>query len=330
MNISNLLEAVVLNVGHGNSAVVREGKHCVIVDAAAGSLVLDFLREEKIDEVDLVVLSHSDQDHISGLIALLGSGIVIRAVRLHTDSDKKSKLWNDLALLLEDARLSGNLNFETGLSVRELSVPGFVRIKFFVVAPSPYLSVKGAGSTDRLGRNITSNSTSVCIRVVCDQQPVLLLTGDLDSIGLDEAARSKEDISAPVLVFPHHGGGAAGDEIKFTSTLLAMVKPDRVIFSMGRNKHMNPRQEIVKAIRIANPNIKIACTQLSKHCLGADKDALLKALKNIGSAHRRTEFCCAGHVRLNLPIAVTPNVFEVSHQKFVQAHLPDGMCIRSI
>jgi beta-lactamase superfamily II metal-dependent hydrolase len=328
MGISNRLEAVVLNVGHGNAAVIREGEHCVVIDAASRSHLLEFLREEKIDVIDLVLISHSDKDHIEGLIALITSEIVLRFVRVPSDANKKTALWDDLLVALEDARRRGQTKFEVGLSIRELVVPTFSRIQFFVVAPSGYLSGKGAGSTDRSGRSITSNSTSVCIRVLCDQKPVLLLTGDLDNIGLEEAARSNEDFSAPVLVFPHHGGSPGRDDIKFTNDLLAMVKPDRVIFSMGRNMHMNPRIEIVTAIRLANPIVKIACTQLSKHCLGADQDAHLKTLQNEGQKHRRSKFCCAGHIRIDLPLALTQNLFDESHSNFVQTHLPNGMCIR--
>ena len=91
---------VILDVGHGNAAVLLDSGKVVVFDAGPGSILLEFLREQNISHIDTVLLSHADKDHIGGLSALLASGTVsIGKVRANTDSLKGSNAWDDLCLL---------------------------------------------------------------------------------------------------------------------------------------------------------------------------------------------------------------------------------------
>jgi beta-lactamase superfamily II metal-dependent hydrolase len=320
-------EIVVLDVGHGNAAVVREGKKCIVIDAAGGSHVLEFLQEIGIESVDLVILSHSDKDHIDGLVALLGSGLEIKEVALNADAEKGSQIWDDIAKLLEDFRIAGRTVARVGVTVGNLHLPGFEDVEASVCAPSTYLAMKGAGGKDRDGRAITSNSISVCIKIFYKKSPVVLFAGDLDAIGLKEAVRSQVDLSASILVFPHHGGSpASGSEIDFTNSLLKAVNPGVVFFSMGRHKFMNPREDIVTAIKKFGAATKIACTQISKHCHPADQEHLLLAKFDSTFPFRISSSSCAGNIRVNLPYAANSVAHFSLHEKFVSTNLPNAIC----
>ena len=49
----------ILDVGHGNSAVLHDSHAIFIFDAGPGSTLNEYLRESGIDEIDALLISHS-------------------------------------------------------------------------------------------------------------------------------------------------------------------------------------------------------------------------------------------------------------------------------
>ena len=64
-----------LNVGQGDAAVIREGGKTALIDAGSGDVVA-YLRELRIDTLDLVVASHNHADHIGGMTGVFSSTMV--------------------------------------------------------------------------------------------------------------------------------------------------------------------------------------------------------------------------------------------------------------
>jgi len=87
----------------------------VVIDAGPGTALPEFLTEEDIRKIDVLLISHADRDHIEGVISLIESqNVTIDVIRLNTDSMKGSKLWDDLTYELDQANRAGNLQFEVG------------------------------------------------------------------------------------------------------------------------------------------------------------------------------------------------------------------------
>src|SRR5689334_20557252 len=79
----------IVDVGHGNCSVLQDSNGTVVIDTGPGTTLLEFLKKEKIEKVDVVLLSHADSDHISGLIQLLACGeFQIGRVRFNSDAAK--------------------------------------------------------------------------------------------------------------------------------------------------------------------------------------------------------------------------------------------------
>lgn len=317
----------VLDVGHGNSAVLVSGGRTVVVDAGPGSSLLEFLRECRIDEIHEIFVSHADQDHIEGILALLGENIRIHSVRVNTDSLKQSELWNDLLYELEQKRLAGRVCFQVGLTANDPPYT-FGSVTVTVLGPSPYLAGKGPGSTDAKGRAISSNSVSAVLRVAVGAERGILFTGDLDGVGLDDLRRSNVSLGADVLVYPHHGGRAAHNDTAFASKLAERVGAKHVIFSIGRagRNTGNPKPQVVSAIRKALPQARIACTQLSAHCAASTPSDDPTHLLSVFARGRSTRACCAGSLVLNLPLRdVTP--VHKRHLAFIKKNARTAMCL---
>ncbi len=314
----------ILDVGHGNCAVLKTSEGVVVIDAGPKSGLLEYLSEQKISTVDIVLISHADQDHIAGLIALIASQeIEINSVRLNTDSLKTSALWDDLLYVLS----SSDIDFSPSLTTQNTGEFDRKDAHIEILYPTPYLAGKGAGSTDREGRKLSSNSMSALIRLSKQGKAIALFPGDIDEVGLKNIIEQSIDIAAPILVFPHHGGKPGNADMSaFSKQLCTLSHPQIAVFSIGRGRQKTPQPEIVAALREHCPNIRIICTQLSERCASTLPLKKTDHLLKIFSQGQEKNKCCAGSivVYLDEPDAVLP--LTQDHQTFISNHAPTALC----
>lgn len=318
----------VLDVGHGNAAVVRDGEMVLVIDAGSGTALLEHLQKEGITKIFAVMISHADIDHLKGLVALLDQDdIQIDTVYVNSDAEKASHQWTALLYDLEERKRGGNCDFKIdlteGISLK-LNESAIVE----VLAPRQALAATGPGAIDPYGNRVTTNTISAVLKVSLSDRRILL-TGDLDEVGLKHLLETGVDVSADILVFPHHGGNVSprsdlSSNIEFTKTLLSAVKPDLVIFSIGRTRYRNPRPEIVQSVTSFS-TCHVMCTQMSRHCFIGER---LPAdhLADLYSSGRRRGHCCAGSIRVS-PASLEPNI--QLHREFVADNAPSALCRRT-
>ena len=318
---------VVLDVGHGTSVVLFSGNDVAVFDTGTGSGLLEFLEQQRVSRIRAVVLSHADKDHIGGLAALLAANTVaVDRVILNTDSLKDSAIWDDLLYVLDTRHKAGEIIFDTKMTAGDREMFGATTA--IVAAPSPYLSAKGPGSADRLGRRISSNSISAVIRLCGTNGPIALLTGDLDSVGLDDLLRTEGACDAPILVFPHHGGGTGASDVQgYVDQLIARVQPRVVVFSIGRSRGGTPDPEIVRHLRQAAPDARIICTQLSRHCAKSLPAFAASHLSPAFALGRSDRGCCGGTILIPLrdTAGIAPGLDD--HLAFINTVAESPMCI---
>ena len=322
----------VLDVGHGNAAVVNGPDGVVVVDAGPGGAdLLRYLREEGISEVDCVVISHVDADHLRGLIAVLEEpSITIAEVRLNPDAAKDTELWNDLAWSLAHLDQAGEFEFRTSCVQGDVLPTVAPDVVLDVLAPVKELAAHGPGWTDPSGRVATTNTCSVVVRLALAQQSAAILAADIDDMGLSYMQGVHTDLKAPLLVFPHHGGNVATSanaarNAAFATSLVGSIEPHTVIFSTGRGRHGTPRPEIVSAVRAQVEDVRVACTQLSEFCRPDRPDAdEPRHLLSLHAHGRESHSCCAGTLRWDLSSVLEPD--RVAHDNFKDAEVPSAMC----
>jgi len=328
-----MTSATILDVGHGNCAILT-AEYTVVVDAGRGSALLEFLTEQGIDRVDTVLVSHSDADHLGGLIALLSARVAeVGSVYLNSDALQSSRVWADMTYELDQLQRSSSLDFRTSLVEGDRFDVGDPAVSIAVVAPRPYLAAIGPGGRDHEGRRLSGNSMSAVVTVQHGDEIVLMLPGDLDGVGLDHLAATHPEIEADVLVFPHHGGNAARSSsvranAEFAERLAHLVRPSTVVFSIGRSSHGNPRPEVVDAVRAVVPDVRIACTQLSEHCAAEVPAVAPTHLLEVFAAGRDRRRCCAGTITIDLGIALEPRPSRDAHEAFVRAATSTPLCMR--
>ncbi|MEK7631486.1 MAG: MBL fold metallo-hydrolase [Patescibacteria group bacterium] len=214
------------DVGQGDGIVIRTpSQETIVVD---GGPRQDFVQE--VDShvpvtdraVDLLVATHADADHITGLVGLVESGRVVNAL-INRDATKQTKVYQHLLAALAKQEV----NVIEAQAGQEYTF-GEVRVR--VLWPS----VAGLAAAKE------SNEKSIVLRVSYGSQD-LLLTGDAPDTVEKQLLQQGSALDAEVLKVGHHGS-------KYSSiaVFLQAVSPDIAIVSVGaKNRYGHPASRVL-------------------------------------------------------------------------------------
>ena len=319
----------VVDVGHGNAALVVEPGQVTLVDAGSNGFILDVLDHLGIRHVHTVLVSHADEDHVGGVEPLLGRADVrVDHILLNSAESRGTAAWMALRRALAAARarrphktiVQVGLTADTPLPVRHTA------LAVEVLAPQP------ERGPDAEGRRQTSHDGCAVVRVTARGEPVVLLAGDVSSRGLEYLLAATPAPRARVLVYPHHGGLAGGPPGAFVRRLVAAVEPEVVVFSNGRSRAGFPRPDVVRAVLDARPGVHVACTQLAVACAPVVPPVSGEHLGDVPSRGREGHACCAGTLCLAAGGVGTATIVGMAtpsggeHAAFVDRCAPTAMC----
>ena len=212
-NRPGILEVDFFDVGQGDSIFITtvEG-HQILLDGGPDSTVLDRLEEEMppLDRsIDLVILSHPDYDHLTGLIEVLKRYEVENV--LWTGIEKKSDGLAEWNRLLEKEGCNviiarSDLNISFGLE--------YIDIVY------PFDSLKGEIVED-------ANNTSIVFKLVYGDTS-FLFTGDIFKEIENDILEKGENIESDILKIAHHGSKTSTSE-----SFLSAVNPNAAVISVG-------------------------------------------------------------------------------------------------
>jgi competence protein ComEC len=187
-----------LDVGEGLATIIRTRHHSLIFDSGpefsprfdtGSAVILPFLRQNSIDHIDMMIISHGDNDHIGGAHSLMEAVPVSRIL-----SSVPEKLGHDA----ETCRAGQHWQWDG--------------VQFSVLHPPSNWS-------------FTGNDRS-CVLRVANMSHSILLTGDIEAITeLRLRKENAEDIAAEFLFVPHHGSSTSStpDFISAVSPRYALV-----------------------------------------------------------------------------------------------------------
>lgn len=197
------LEVIIVDVGHGNCAVVRDGLRSAIVDIPRGKPVIDSLVDNKCQQIEHLLLSHPDEDHIGGAARLLADpDVAIANFWCNPSAIQDTDTYLDLveqAALREDQRKT---RYRSNLNMGAREDLNFERVGIEVLHPD--MRTAGIGQAPRKHKlgEIPSNRMSAVLRVSLAGKPAVLLAADIDDKGFESIVSRGVDMRAPVLVFP--------------------------------------------------------------------------------------------------------------------------------
>jgi len=237
------LRVTAVDVGQGSATLLRLPRGSrVLVDGGGvhgisrfdtGEQVLaPFLWHERILRIDAVVLSHPHPDHMGGIPFVLKN---FRVGEFWTTAEAASSPeFQPLRRILEDRGIALR-------TVNNASEPIFLDgVRFEFLHPSPRSPKSAAGVTDYGD----ANDSSLVLRLTMGEVG-MLLPGDISGRVEEELARSGRDLSASILLAPHHGARTSG-----TLPFLQSIAPKVVIASAGRdNLFGHPHPDLLARCR---------------------------------------------------------------------------------
>ena len=210
------------DIGQGNALLIETAHHRLLYDTGpayseesdGGSRVLlPYFRARGIARLDALIISHSDTDHAGGAETVL-TGVEVG--------------WVSSSLSANHALLKTMRLHQPCRAGQAWAWDG---VQFEMLHPD-----------SRFAEAEHPNARSCTLRIRYRDQAVLL-TGDIEA-PQERAllARADVDVSASVLLAPHHGSGTSS-----TPEFLAAVSPQVALFQVGyRNRYRHPKTEVVE------------------------------------------------------------------------------------
>lgn len=235
--LNGKLEVVFFDVGQGDSIFVETPQgHQVLIDGGpSGGVVLEKLSKAMPfwdRTLDLVVLTHSDYDHLRGLVDVLERYQIENI--LWTGALDDTKTFENWLLALEKERARVFL-------AQDGEVVKAGQARFYVLYPLE--NIEGI-----LPKN--NNEGSVVLRLLFGENS-FLFAGDISKKVEKEILQASENIACDVLKVPHHGSYYAnsGEFLRQTSAKIAVI-------SCGKdNKYGHPHPEVLSSLEKFGINI---------------------------------------------------------------------------
>ena len=227
---SGLLLVSFLDVGQGDAIFIEtpSGKQ-VLIDGGYGRQVLSRLGRvmpgyDK--SIDLVIATHTDSDHLGGLIEVLKSYDVRTVVE---------NGFQDNSVLLAE----GNKEVEKNGARREIVKAG----DQFILDNGVSLKILGPFSEDIKETPDKSNEVMVVAQLVYGETE-FLFTGDIERGDEIRLASSGAELKSDVLKVAHHGS-----QYSTTRLFLEKVMPVYTVISVGKkNRYGHPHTETLSRL----------------------------------------------------------------------------------
>jgi competence protein ComEC len=236
------LEVVFLDVGQGDSILIQKGTQQILIDggpsgktelAELGKYLPYFDRE-----IEVVIVTHPDRDHIGGLIEVARNYQIGKV--LTTAAEKDTAVFKEWKEIRQYGRI------ETLEATRGDEVEfGGSHLK--IIFPE--------GEVDSLAGD--ANNKSVVARLDFGNNS-FLFTGDIESpaereilASLSAGEAGGENIDVEVLKIAHHGSKYSSSE-----AFLDAASPETAIISVGaKNSYGHPTEAVLNALKARNIEI---------------------------------------------------------------------------
>ena len=234
----NNLKVSFLDVGQGDAIhIVTPDNFEMLIDGGQTSSVLSELAKGRSffdKEIDVMISTHPDSDHVAGLVDVLERFKVDMIIATEAESDAAAAVAFNNAAASEGAR---RVVAQAGQTVQ-------------LGASTTVYLLSPLGNT----RDWETNTASVVV-VVKYGETEFMLTGDApETIEKYLVNQHGTTLQSEVLKLGHHGSKTSSSE-----EFLKMVNPDYAIVSAGKdNRYGHPHQEVVE--RVLREDIKLINT----------------------------------------------------------------------
>jgi len=228
------------DIGQGAAVFIKAPNHSrVLIDGGPGSQILNKLGRAMpfFDrEIDVVILTHPDSDHLNGLIDVLKKYQVEEVVDPCLAEPQAN--YQEFLRLIEEKGIN-HLCAQAGQRIK-LADDVTLDILF------PFESLEGVSLKN-------TNDSSMVTKLSYGQNKILL-TGDAEKKTEIQLINAQADLSAQILQVGHHGS-----KTSTSAEFIQAVRPQIAVIQVGKdNRYGHPHQEVLDRLK----NIKIFRTDL--------------------------------------------------------------------
>ena len=219
-----------IDVGQALSVLVECDGQFMLYDGGNvddGSLVVSYLQNQGVEQLEYVFCSHAHEDHVGGLAAALA---YFPACHVYSSvMEASTKCFNDFVKYTQQQGL-------------QLEVPSVG-----TVWPLGSATVTLLGPVTQYSE---TNNTSLVLRIDYGNTSYLL-TGDMEKTAETDLVNSGANLKADVLQVGHHGSSTSTGYL-----FLNAVLPEMGVISCGTgNKYGHPHEETLSILRDAKVDV---------------------------------------------------------------------------
>jgi len=215
-----------INVGQGDATYIKmPGGEDVLIDGGRqgqGDEVVAFLKSKKVDDIEIMIATHPDADHIGGLDE------VLKAYKVETIYAPKVSHTTEAYKNFLKAVKNEKRTIKTAKAGVKLAVKG-VTAKF--VGP-----VKDYEKSDL-------NNWSAVLHITYNKNK-FLFTGDAEKASEADMVKAKQTLQADVIKVGHHGAKTSSN-----TDFLKVVKPKYAVISVGKNSYGHPTKDVLNRFK---------------------------------------------------------------------------------
>lgn len=220
-----------IDVGQGDSIYIKapNGDDIVIDGGRNGDKVVSYLKKQKVKDIEVLISTHPDADHMGGLDEIL-KAYKVKSVYAPKVSHT-TKVYKDFLTAVKKEKVK----IKTAKKGVTIPIKG---VKAQFIAP-----VKSYSQSDL-------NDWSAVLRLTYGKKS-FLFTGDAETKSEKDMINSKQTVKADVLKVGHHGA-----KNSTSSSFLKKVKPTYAVISVGKgNSYGHPTSTVLNRLKNSKVNV---------------------------------------------------------------------------
>lgn len=233
---SPLLAVHFINVGQGDSILIQTPeKQNILIDGGGTpfsdydmgkNVVIPYLRRQGVNNLDIMVLTHPDLDHMEGLLPVLEE-IKVDLV-IDSNIPCQEEIYKDFLALIKKNGKTTYYKTQAGDKIEVCK-----DIDIFIINP-----IQGGFTINE--NNFNNNSIVLKLRY---ENINFLFAGDIEEEIEKKILSNNASLNSNILKVAHHGS------ISSTSTkFLDAVAPEVAVISVGSNNFGHPHPDVIKKL----------------------------------------------------------------------------------
>lgn len=218
------LEVHYIDVGQGSATLLKSGRHAMLIDTGdsdQGTKIQLYLTKQGVENLDYLVLTHPDADHIGGAPVIITKFGIGQLFLSNYEKDNKTT-----------QKVRDAMQYK-GLTASDCQVGDTFALgnaSFTILGPAKEYA--------------DSNNASIVI-MVQNGNNRFLFTGDCEAEAEADLIASGADLSADVYLTGHHGSDTASSQ-----AFMDAVSPTYAVISCGEgNSYGHPHAEVLNRFR---------------------------------------------------------------------------------